>query len=407
MNKYIDLFAGCGGLTDGFEQTGLYEGVAHVEWEKYPVSTLVNRLRSKWGYSDSTERVLRFDIQRIDDLINGWNDPVYGASKGLKFLCKKKSKIDVLIGGPPCQAYSIAGRIRDANKMHDDYRNYLFESYIDIMKWSKPDVFVFENVAGILSAKPGGIPIISRIKNAFEKAGYITIDNYKESVFMLEAYGVPQKRTRIIIVGLRKSTFGNVSQTKQKLYDFYSNFEKQFKTSEISTAKQALQGLTKFYPLINSGSGLKNPSHGPLKTKYLNHIPRFHSQRDIEIFKLLTNDIKSGNNRYTSVAALKTLYTKYTGRVSNVHKYHVICPNLPCNTIPAHLYKDGLRHIHWDTEQARSLTVREAARIQGFDDDFEFLGSMGEQYKMIGNAVPPIFAKKLALAINQLLQKRD
>jgi DNA (cytosine-5)-methyltransferase 1 len=122
---------------------------------------------------------------------------------------------------------------------------------------------------------------------------------------------------------------------------------------------------------------------------------------------LLTSDLASGSNEYTSIEAIKKLYKLRTGKESSVHKYHVIRPNEPSNTIPAHLYKDGLRHIHWDLEQCRTLTVREAARLQTFDDDFEFLGSMGDQYKMIGNAVPPLFAKKIALSLKNLLSKRD
>jgi DNA (cytosine-5)-methyltransferase 1 len=99
------------------------------------------------------------------------------------------------------------------------------------------------------------------------------------------------------------------------------------------------------------------------------------------------------------------LYFKITGKRSNIHKYHVLKWNKPSNTIPAHLYKDGLRHIHPDSKQARSITVREAARLQSFDDDFEFTGSLTDQYKMVGNAVPPKFAEAIALAFYEFLIK--
>ena len=170
------------------------------------------------------------------------------------------------------------------------------------------------------------------------------------------------------------------------------------------TAREALKGLPKFQPAINSND--KKISHLPKSTKVLNHYPRFHSPRDIETFRLLADDIKSGKNKYVTVDALKKLYTLRTGKESAVHKYYIIRPDEPSNTIPAHLYKDGLRHIHWDPIQARSITVREAARLQSFDDDYEFLGTMGDQYKMIGNAVPPKFAKLLASDIASLLTKR-
>ena len=99
------------------------------------------------------------------------------------------------------------------------------------------------------------------------------------------------------------------------------------------------------------------------------------------------------------------MYKEKTGKDSNFHKYNVIREDKPSNTIPAHLYKDGLRHIHPDPEQSRTITVREAARIQSFDDDFEFLGSRGDQYKMIGNAVPPKFAKQIAEIVIEIMRE--
>jgi DNA (cytosine-5)-methyltransferase 1 len=130
-----------------------------------------------------------------------------------------------------------------------------------------------------------------------------------------------------------------------------------------------------------------------------------HSKRDVDTFVLLTKDIESGQNKYGTVEALKDLYFEITGKRSNIHKYHVLKWNKPSNTIPAHLYKDGLRHIHPDPKQARTITVREAARLQSFEDDFQFLGSLTDQYKMVGNAVPPKFAKAIALALNDFLNK--
>jgi len=309
-----------------------------------------------------------------------------------------------LIGGPPCQAYSIAGRIRDENGMHDDYRNFLFESYIKVMLHTKPDIFVFENVVGILSAQPGGVSIIGRIHKAFSEAGYVTLDNLKNASFNLNEYGIPQKRSRVIIIGLRKKSFPH--NPKLLLEGFYDDFRKKYFVKKQKTAKEALSNLTEFKPTLNIRDKDKKKSHEPHISKTLNHSPRFHSVRDIEIFRLLAEDLKSGTNLYTSTDSLKALYTERTGKVSAVHKYFVLRPHEPSNTIPAHLYKDGLRHIHWDPEQARSLTVREAARLQTFDDNFEFLGSMGDQYKMIGNAVPPAFAKKIAESLPELLEKR-
>ena len=181
---FIDLFAGCGGLSEGFLQTGKFEGLAHVEWERPMVNTLRNRLVTKWGESKKSaqEKVVLFDIQMTDELINGhWSDIAlqsYGPEnsdlvkeKGLKGLVGDKH-VDMIIGGPPCQAYSIHGRATDKNSMNNDYRNFLFESFCKVVDAFRPEIFVFENVAGLLSAKPGGIPVRNRIYDAFTNIGY-------------------------------------------------------------------------------------------------------------------------------------------------------------------------------------------------------------------------------------------
>ena len=369
----IDLFAGCGGLMDGFMQEGSYDTLACVEWEKSPSNTLAKRLFSKWHHKNAQEEVIRFDIQRTDELINGFDDEVYGKHKGLKELIGAK-KIDGVIGGPPCQAYSLAGRIRDPHGMKDDYRNYLFESYIRILNYFRPSFFVFENVVGMLSAAPDGTPIVTKIRKAFDEAGYCVIDDFRNAVFEVADYGIPQK------------------------------LKKQAKPRTVRDAIGDLPVLLPCKEIIRKDG--QKYSHSPIDgCGVLNHIPRFHNERDQSIFKLLGEDIQSGRNEYVSIDALKALYTKMTGRISNIHKYYVLRWDEQSNTIPAHLYKDGMRHIHPDPKQARSITVREAARLQTFADDFEFLGSLGDQYKMIGNAVPSDFAKIVAKGISGVFNK--
>ena len=171
---FIDLFAGCGGLSEGFLQTGKFEGLAHVEWESPMVNTLRQRLVDKWNHSEEYARkhVIKFDVQKTDELIYGkWSDEtkkVYEkenhpdiVTKGLKGLIG--NNVDLIIGGPPCQAYSIAGRAQSPTGMKYDYRNYLFESFVKIVDAFRPKAFVFENVPGLLSACPGNVPVRYRI----------------------------------------------------------------------------------------------------------------------------------------------------------------------------------------------------------------------------------------------------
>lgn len=405
--KSIDLFAGCGGLMDGFEQSGHYDTIAAVEWEKAPCRNLEKRLKEKWKYKDADQRVLRFDIQRTEELFEGWNeDPDYGSSVGLDKLINAADGIDVIIGGPPCQAYSIAGRVRDENGMRDDYRNYLFESYIKVLERYQPKAFIFENVPGILSAKPGDRNIIEIIQESFDESGYCLLPDLSDAIIDFTEYGVPQNRKRIIIFGVKKDYFGE--KAAEIVKQFYETNLPKYKTKKKKTVQEAIGDLPKLYPVAEdikiNGTRTR---HSLPQPEVPNHIARWQSDRDVGIFKLLTEDIESGRCEYTSIEALKQLYTDVTGKESNVHKYHVIRWDEPSNLIPAHLYKDGLRHIHPDSTQQRTLTVREAARLQTFPDDYIFDGSNMELYKMIGNAVPPQFAKCCANAVFDILQQYD
>ena len=404
MLNTLDLFVGCGGLSEGFEQSRKYKMIGAVEWEPSPVKELRNHLKNRWGIHDAEERVLQFDIQRTEELFNGWNDEKFGISDGLDSLVGNQ-QLDVIIGGPPCQAYSMAGRIRDENGMRDDYRNYLFESYLKVVRHYKPKVFVFENVPGILSAKPGdgSVKIIDLIQKAFADAGYVVLPNLSNAIIDMTEYGVPQNRKRIIILGVSEEYYGDKAKTMVE--EFYSSYLPEYKVEKKATVKEAIGDLPKLKPLDEpisySGRKLSHEMPVPLIN---GHISRFHSKRDIELFRFLEEDIASGRKEYTNTEALKKLYTKLTGKTSNVHKYYVLRWDEPSNLIPAHLFKDGLRHIHPDPEQARTITVREAARLQTFPDDYYFNCSQTDAFKMIGNAVPPLFAKKVAFAIYHLIQ---
>lgn len=148
----------------------------------------------------------------------------------------------------------------------------------------------------------------------------------------------------------------------------------------------------------------KHISHSTPESEVTWHKPRYSNIRDMETYRTLEEDISSGRREYDSKKISK-LYEEKVGSKSPIHRYHVLDPDLPSTTIIAHLYKDGHRFIHYDPKQCRSITVREAARLQSFDDDFDFVGSQGNAYQMIGNAVPPQLAKRIAWALSDFLNK--
>ena len=399
--KFIDLFAGCGGLEDGFLQSGMYTDIAAVEWLKPQVNTLVKRLKTKWGIIDASERVMHFDIQREEELFKGWTDDEFGNGKGLDYFIDEAGGIDVIIGGPPCQAYSVAGRVRDENGMRNDYRNYLFEHYLNVVNRYRPKVFVFENVPGILSAAPAGIPITELIRQGFRNIDYDIIDDLRIAKLNASDYGVPQNRERIIIVGIDAKRY---KETQNILNRFYLQTLPEFKEEQKITVREAIGDLPACQPFFDEEHHKKRKSHDIPKTKVTWHKPRYHNLRDMDTFRMLALDVESGRREYDS-KKISELYEKKVGSKSPIHRYHVLEPDLPSTTIIAHLYKDGNRFIHYDSKQSRSITVREAARLQSFDDDFDFVGSQGNAYQMIGNAVPPQLAKRVALALGKILDE--
>lgn len=401
--KMLDLFAGCGGLTDGFMQTGCYNDIAAVEWKEPQVRTLRNRLLKKWNKQNAEESVLHFDIQRENELFGGWiNDPIFGDSKGLDYYVKEASGIDIIIGGPPCQAYSVAGRVRDEKGMEDDYRNFLFEHYLSIVDRYRPDLFIFENVPGILSAAPHGKKVSEIIPKEFAKKGYIITDNLSNAIVNAADYNVPQNRKRVIMVGINKEAFEGVD-IQLMLNDFYQNILPSHKGKTI-TVRQAIGDLPKIEAYWDEGHHSKRVSHSTPVCELTWHQPRYNNTRDMDTYRILAEDIESGKREYDS-KKISELYEEKVGSKSPIHRYHVLDPDQPSTTIIAHLHKDGNRFIHYDSKQARSITPREAGLLQSFDKDFEFLGSRGSVYEMIGNAVPPQLAKALAESIVELLKK--
>ena len=409
---FIDLFAGCGGLSEGFLQTNKYEGLAHVEWESPMVNTLRQRLIDKWGHTEeeAKKRVIKFDVQKTEELIHGnWTEETeekYGSenhqeviAKGLDGLVGNKT-VDLIIGGPPCQAYSIAGRAQDPNSMKDDYRNYLFESFVKIVDYFQPKAFVFENVPGLLSACPGDTPVRVRIYDAFKAIGYDirTPDNLKRSVYCAEDFDVPQKRNRIIIIGAKHDSEYDVEE-------FYNNLTAHKSTNPHKTVQDAIGNMPKLYPkeeVIKVGR--VNVSHEQLEGERINlHIPRYHSKRDQKLFA----EWLGNNMNKASQQEKKDIYTRITGHSSNHIKYRNIEWDKPSPTVVAHLHKDGFMFIHPDIKQLRSITIREAALLQSFPMDYKFVASNPYCFKMIGNAVPVLFARGIAEAMYDTLNKAE
>jgi len=406
---FIDLFAGCGGLTEGFLKSGKYEPLAHIEWDPQIASVLKQRLKSKWGISRKrlNDEVITFDLQKTKELLYGnWKEDTLKSfakynsqsimKNGLNGTINKS--VDLIIGGPPCQAYSIAGRAQDSNSMKDDYRNYLFEGFVNIVDHFKPSMFLFENVPGMLSAKPGNKNVTERIYEAFKKIGYSIIcpSKLKNAILDSSEFGVPQKRRRVIIIGIKKNKY-NINV----LDDIYEDL-KCIKTVNKKTVKDAIFNYPKIYPLSQkeiTKSPKKSHKQSQITNSHFNHTPRFHNKRDVKIFK----DWIETKMNLKSTADKIDFYNRRTGKTSNHNKYRNLNWDKPSPTIVAHLYKDGLMFIHPDSKQARSITVREAAALQSFDDDFKFTGKMGIDYKMIGNAVPPLMAKKISQILIKFL----
>lgn len=409
----IDLFAGAGGLSEGFLQTGKFNLIAHVEWETPMVETLRNNLIKRWGFTNDEvlKSVILFDIQKVEELIEGnWSEESkkkYGSlnhdfiiNNGIKGLVGDE-KVDVIIGGPPCQAYSIAGRAQDPFSMRNDYRNYLFESFAKVVDYFRPKVFVFENVPGMLNAKPGNKLAIERIYDAFNEIGYEirTPKNMPKSVYSSADYQVPQERRRVIIFGVNKDN------SDFKLEDFYISLDNLKSNEPKKTVRDSIGDMPKFKPLEKPYKiGRANVSHelvGDVKIPL--HEARYNALREINVFK---EWVKRNMNEYPNSEKL-AFYERVTGKKTNHNKYRSLKWDKPSPTIVSHLSKDGYMFIHPDEEQGRSITMREAALLQTFPIEYEFLGSNSYIFKMIGNAVPVLFAKNIALAVASVLERKE
>jgi DNA (cytosine-5)-methyltransferase 1 len=409
--NFIDLFAGAGGLSEGFIRAG-FKAIAHVEMNKDACDTL--RTRSVYHALKSEGKIEYYHEYLISEKKNKeefWNtvpskitesvinkeiseSTIEGIFDKIDYLLNGE-KVDLIIGGPPCQAYSIAGRARDPKGMKEDPRNFLYKHYVKFLERYKPKMFVFENVPGILSANNG--EFLKKIFEAVREVGY-ELDTPKEKYLNAKDFGVLQDRKRVIIVGWKKEmSLG------------YPEFGKEENNFQIS------DDLFSDLPLLKTGEGtLGAVGYTNQITKYLEqskirngleyvtqHIVRPNNENDLEIYRIAVDNWDNG--RRLNYANLPPRLIKHNNLHSFKNRFQVVNGRGISHTVVAHIAMDGHYYIHPDKKQNRSISVREAARIQSFPDDFYFEGSRTAAFKQIGNAVPPLMAEKIANKIKEIL----
>jgi DNA (cytosine-5)-methyltransferase 1 len=406
---YIDLFAGAGGMSEGFIRAGFLP-VAHVEHNTAACYTIKTRMAYYYLKQQNKESIynsyLRDEIKRsdfysyiplkvLDSVINkDIGKDNLSIFKRIDSILDGKT-IDLIIGGPPCQAYSYLGRAALKHKK-DDERNTLYIHYGRFLKKYKPKVFVFENVPGLLNAGNGRY--YNNLKKYYKRLGYV-IEAHKFNAYN---HNVIQNRERLIIIGWLKG------------FDF--------KYPEIEDSENQFIRDDIFYdlPPIRPGFNKRFSDYLLPTNEYLSkteirnglefvtqHISRPHNQRDLKIYSLAIQKLNEGIRLKNSEVPLEIRTQKNT--VDFLDRFKVV------GTIPhamiAHIAKDGHHFIHPDLDQLRSISVREAARIQSFPDDYYFEGfkedkSRTSAFMQIGNAVPPLFAEKIAKVIfNQMFKK--
>lgn len=413
MNKkltYIDLFAGAGGLSEGFIRTG-YIPVTHVEVDEDACFTLKTRLA--YHYLKEINKLdvyldyLQGNISReklynhIPSEISGSvltseiaEDNIKDIFQNITQSLKKlgENNINIIVGGPPCQAYSLAGRSARRNSANDDHRNYLYKEYARFIKEFRPMLFVFENVPGLYTAN-GGI-YYRNLKKYFRKIGY----NVEDKILDASNFGVIQRRKRVVFIGWRKDL--------DFIYPDFESIENNW------TVKYLLNDL----PFLRAGEVIPHKKYRAKTNDYLEkfeirngvdfvaqNITRPHNNKDLKIYKRAIELWEKKNKRLKNNEIPKSERTQ-KNVTSFLDRFKVVAPDDLSHTMIAHIAKDGHYYIHPDKKQLRSLSVREAARIQSFPDDYFFEGSRTSAFRQIGNAVPPLMAESIAQKIKALIE---
>lgn len=506
----IDLFAGPGGLGEGFmslkneDGKSIFDVKLSIEKDKNAHKTLTwrsfYRQFEKDGISIPREYYQVYkepNLKKREELIELTLDKYpegriareearlveLGSKEWPKEIVDEiianqlgETKAWVLIGGPPCQAYSNVGRSRVGGINKDDHRVYLYQEYLRIIKKHKPAVFVMENVKGLLSAKVEDEKVFDWMKKDLAINGKYKIHSFVKPVqedrdFLIrsEEFGVPQKRHRVILLGIRsdykhqgkylerkdeitlesvigkipkvrsalnrefvkyhpseKSKNGNSKRVYKNLKDSDENWMK-YLNKYIAKIKKwgdfELNGLSDGPKRIDAGFGSEfiktgqtiNAKHS-LNTWFTdseleglaNHESRAHLTQDLMryLFASLYVENKGTFPRMNDYARhSKDLVPDHANAASGKFndRFRVQVKGRPATTITSHISKDGHYFIHYDPKQCRSLTVREAARIQTFPDNYLFRGSRTQQFHQVGNAVPPYLAFQLAEIVSEIL----
>jgi DNA (cytosine-5)-methyltransferase 1 len=406
---FLDLFAGAGGLSEGFIRAG-FKPITHVEMNTAACYTLKTRMARHWLFGNAREETyfnyLRGNITRrelydivpegiLSSVINEeiCEESMYKIFEMINKTVGDKS-VDLIIGGPPCQAYSLVGRARDSKRMAGDKRNYLYKYYAKFLEKYKPAYFLFENVRGLLSARDESEKLyFDDMKELFDKAGY----EIQDALLSASDYGVLQNRKRIILVGTLK---GN-----KLVYPKPEHWKPDVKVDELFSD----------LPCLFAGKG----NVGSCKTRkyketYLYdakikddrfpvtwHQARANNDQDLEIYRYVVETWNKEKRRIEYNDLPDRLKT-HRNREAFTDRFKVVAGNLSYSqTIVAHIAKDGHYYIHPDISQNRSLTPREAARLQTFPDDYYFESESGKPsrtaaFHQIGNAVPVLMAEKIA-----------
>lgn len=417
---FLDLFAGAGGLSEGFIQAG-YVPVAHVEMDKAACFTL--KTRASYHYLKHTEQgrqwyksYLEKEISRVqfysrvpqgilDSVINATigEDTMASILAKLKTLCNGRA-VDVIVGGPPCQAYSVAGRAILKARSKEDPRKQLYKYYAQFLEVIQPKVFVFENVLGLFTAKDFyGNLILPQIRERLDKSGYVL----HEYVYSADDHGIPQRRKRIIIVGIRKDLNFLLNdlpcqECPVTIGELFSDL------APIHAGEGSVHGDGRRRG-AKPNSTLVNLGISDTEYPVTYHKARFNNAHDLEIYRRVVELWNLHHERFNYAKDLPLEMRTHKNVKGFLDRFKVVDAKAhSSHTVLAHMCKDGHYYIHPDINQNRSLSPREAARLQTFPDNYFFEAPtekecLSSAYRQIGNAVPVRLARLVAEQIKHNL----